>query len=122
MTNTCKLQFFVILLCLAVRKRGRMEDSIPFLDTYLQIFSAKVKLVFISTSVLWLRKLLPYFTLLYYALLILFLNVHIIFFSEPFKRQSHKMVKHTRTIRLQQPTICYSMFDHFVGLVLKWLN
>ena len=29
------------------------------------------------------------------------------------------MVKHTQTIRRQQPTNCLSVFDHFVGLALK---
>ena len=32
------------------------------------------------------------------------------------------MVKHTQTIRLQQSTICLSVFDHFVGLARKQLN
>ena len=32
------------------------------------------------------------------------------------------MVKRTQTIRRQQPTTCLSVFDHFVGLVLKGLN
>ena len=32
------------------------------------------------------------------------------------------MVKHTQAMRLQQPTNCLSVFDHFVGLVLKGLN
>ena len=34
---------------------------------------------------------------------------------------THKMVKHTQTIRrlLLLPTNCFSVFDHFVGLVLK---
>ena len=32
------------------------------------------------------------------------------------------MVKHTQTISLQQQTNCISLFDHFVGLVLKGLN
>ena len=31
------------------------------------------------------------------------------------------MVKHTQTIRCQLPTNCLSVFDHFVGLVLKVL-
>ena len=26
-----------------------------------------------------------------------------------------KIVKHTQTIRLQKPTNCLSVFDHFVG-------
>ena len=33
-----------------------------------------------------------------------------------------KMVKHTQTIRRQQPTNCLSVFDQFVGLALKGLN
>ena len=32
------------------------------------------------------------------------------------------MVKHTQTIRRQQPNNCLSVFNHFVGLVLKWLK
>ena len=32
------------------------------------------------------------------------------------------MVKHTQTIRRQQPTSCLSVFDHFVKLVLKGLS
>ena len=35
------------------------------------------------------------------------------------------MVKHTQTIRRQEPTNCLSVFDHFVGLALqglKWFN
>ena len=32
------------------------------------------------------------------------------------------MVKHTQTIRQQQPTNCLSVLDHFVGLALKGLN
>ena len=32
------------------------------------------------------------------------------------------MVKHTQTIRWQQPTNCLSVFDHFKWLVLKGLN
>ena len=32
------------------------------------------------------------------------------------------MVKHTETIRRQQPTNCLSMFDDFVKLVLKELR
>ena len=38
-----------------------------------------------------------------------------------FKRQPPKMVKHTQTIRRQQPTNCLRAFGHFVGLVLKAL-
>ena len=40
----------------------------------------------------------------------------------PFKRQPHKMVKHTQTSCRQKPTNCFSMFDHFVGLALKGLS
>ena len=43
-------------------------------------------------------------------------------FTQPFKCQHHKMVKHTQAIRRQQPTNCLSMFDHFVGLALKGLK
>ena len=32
------------------------------------------------------------------------------------------MVKHTQTIRRQQPTNCLSVFDHFVKLASKGLN
>ena len=32
------------------------------------------------------------------------------------------MVKHTQTIRRQQPTNCLSVFDHFVRLALKGLK
>ena len=35
--------------------------------------------------------------------------------------QPHRMVKDTQAIRLQQPTNCLSIFDHFVGLALKGL-
>ena len=31
------------------------------------------------------------------------------------------MVKHTQTIRRQQPTNCLTVFDHFVKLALKGL-
>ena len=37
-------------------------------------------------------------------------------------RQPPKMVKHTQTIRRQQPVNCLSVFDHFVGLALKGLS
>ena len=40
----------------------------------------------------------------------------------PFKRQPHKIVKHTQTIRRLLPTNCLSVFDHFLGLALKGLN
>ena len=40
----------------------------------------------------------------------------------PFNRQSHKMVKHTQTIRWQQRTNYLRVFDHFVGSALKGLN
>ena len=39
---------------------------------------------------------------------------------KPFKRQSHKMVKHTQKIHL--PTNCLSVFDHFVGSAVKGLT
>ena len=32
------------------------------------------------------------------------------------------MVKHTQTINRQQPMICLSVFDHFVGLAFKGLK
>ena len=32
------------------------------------------------------------------------------------------MVKHTQTIRRQQPANCLSVYDHFVGLKLKELK
>ena len=32
------------------------------------------------------------------------------------------MVKHTQTIRRQQPMNCLSVFDHFMGLALKGLT
>ena len=40
---------------------------------------------------------------------------------ERVKRQPHKMLKHTQTIRRQQRVwpACLSVFDHFVGLALK---
>ena len=38
--------------------------------------------------------------------------------NKPFKRQPHKMVKHTQTIRQQFA----NMFDHFVEFSLKGLN
>ena len=47
---------------------------------------------------------------------------------KPLKRQSHKMVKHTQTIR-QLPMNCLGVYDHFVKLtlqglrkLLKWAN
>ena len=42
--------------------------------------------------------------------------------SQPFKRQSHKMVKHTQTIRRLLLTNCLNVFDDFVGLALKGLT
>ena len=41
--------------------------------------------------------------------------------GQSFKRKSHKTVKHTQTIRRQQPTNCLSVFVHFWGLELKGL-
>ena len=32
------------------------------------------------------------------------------------------MVKYTETIHRQHPTYCLSVYDHFVGLVFKWLR
>ena len=40
-------------------------------------------------------------------------------FTKPLKRQTHKKVKHTQTMRQQQPTNCLSVFDHFAGWRLK---
>ena len=40
---------------------------------------------------------------------------------ELFKRQLHKMVKPTQTIRRQHPN-CLDVFDHFVVLALKGFN
>ena len=37
-------------------------------------------------------------------------------------RQPYKMVKHTQTICRLLPTKCLSVFDHFVGLLLKGLK
>ena len=34
----------------------------------------------------------------------------------------HKTVKHTQTIRWQQPTNCLRVFHHFVGMTLKGLR
>ena len=41
---------------------------------------------------------------------------------KPSKRQPHKMVKNTKTIRRQKPTNCLSVFDHFLVLALKGVN
>ena len=41
---------------------------------------------------------------------------------QPFKRQTHKTVKHIQIIRRQKPTNCLSVFDNFVGFVLKGLR
>ena len=38
----------------------------------------------------------------------------------PLNYETHKMVKHTQTIRRQQPTICLSGFDPFVGWRLEF--
>ena len=38
-----------------------------------------------------------------------------------YKRQPHKIFKHTQAIRRQHPN-CLSVFDHFVGLALKGLT
>ena len=42
--------------------------------------------------------------------------------SKPLKRQPHKMVKHSQTIRRQKLTNYLSVFDHFVGLMRKGLR
>ena len=39
-----------------------------------------------------------------------------------FKRQPHKMVKHTQLFVGKFPTNCLSVFDHFVGFSLKGLT
>ena len=39
-----------------------------------------------------------------------------------FKRQLHKLVKHTETFRQHKPASCWSVFDHFVGLELKGIT
>ena len=43
-------------------------------------------------------------------------------FLQLFKRQPHKMIKHTQAIRQLLPTNFFSVFDYFVGLVLKGLT
>ena len=35
------------------------------------------------------------------------------------KRQFHKIVKHTKTVRRLLPTTCLIVFNHFVELALK---
>ena len=40
---------------------------------------------------------------------------------QPFQCQPHKMVKHTQTTCRQQPTNCFNVFEHSVGLALKGL-
>ena len=42
-------------------------------------------------------------------------------FSEPFKRQLHRMVEHTQIIRWQFADELFDC-DHFVGLSLKGLD
>ena len=42
------------------------------------------------------------------------------YFFEPFKRQPHKMVLHTQTIRRLLADKLFAC-DHFVELALKWL-
>ena len=49
----------------------------------------------------------------------IFLCVTLELQSYPFKRQLHKMVKHTQTICRLLPTNCLSVFDHFAELALK---
>ena len=43
-------------------------------------------------------------------------------FIQPFKRQPHKMVEHTQTIRKQFVDECLSVFYHFVGSTFKGLS
>ena len=38
------------------------------------------------------------------------------------RHQPHKKLKHTQTIRRLLPTNCLSVFDYFIGLVLKVLS
>ena len=47
--------------------------------------------------------------------------MHDLLKGQPFKRQPHKIVKHTQTICRLLPTNCLSVFDHIVGLALKRL-
>ena len=42
--------------------------------------------------------------------------------DQSFKCEPHKMVKHTQTMCRLLLTNCLSVFDHFVGLVLKGLK
>ena len=44
------------------------------------------------------------------------------FLPQPFKCQPDKMVKHTQTIRRQQPKNCLNVLDYFVGLALNDLT
>ena len=44
-----------------------------------------------------------------------------LFLDLTFKRQPHKMVKHTQTVRRKQPKNCLNVFDHFVRLALIYL-
>ena len=43
-------------------------------------------------------------------------------FYQSFKRQPHKMVKHTQIIGWQQLKNCLSVFGHFEGLAIKGLR
>ena len=49
-------------------------------------------------------------------------NWHHSKYPKPIKRQPHKMVKHTQTIRRLLQTNGLSVFDHLVGLVINGLN
>ena len=44
-----------------------------------------------------------------------------LFLDLTFKRQPHKMVKHTQTVRRNKRTNCLSVFDHFAELARKEL-
>ena len=46
----------------------------------------------------------------------------LVWYTLPFKRQFHKMVKHTQTIRRQIVDELFECVDHFVGLALKGLR
>ena len=58
--------------------------------------------------------------LLWVSLHSIIVNQYIIIIR--FKRQPHKMVKHTQTVRQQHPTNCLSVFDRSVGLAVKGLS
>ena len=69
--------------------------SVVFMTNFEQI--SHVVLVFLVFLLLNLNKQMPTWLVM----------------SQPFKRQSHKMVKHTQTIRRLLLTISLSVFNHF---------